>query len=97
MPPSDSTFATEYGVESVKTKKLLCPKHAFLSLVVKGRFVSTKSFGFNSGRNLDHQLRNFVGRGSREFTALNKTHMLEHESIVFKQPYGVRALGLYTP
>ena len=60
MPPSDSTFANEYGAESVKSKKLLCPKHAFLSLVVKGRFVSTKSFGLNSGKNLDPQLWNFA-------------------------------------
>ena len=60
MPPSDSTVASEYGAESVKSKKILCPKHTFLLLVVKGRFVSTKSFGWNSGRNLNHQLWNFA-------------------------------------
>ena len=62
LSPPDTSLPCEYASESSPSKKLLCPKHGFASVVVVGTSASTKSLLCNSGHNSDYQLWNFVGR-----------------------------------
>ncbi len=62
LSPPDTSPPSEYASDSSQSRKLLCAKHGFASVVVVGTSGSTKSLVFSWGHNSDYQLWNFVGR-----------------------------------